>query len=181
MTGIAVPPPPRADRSPPTVRLFIALWPPPRVRQALAACRDATAWPAGAVPTASDKLHLTLHFIGSVPASQVDGIAAALQVPVQGIDLQLDTVERWRGGLAVLRPRQPPPRLLQLHAGLAQVLQQLRLPVEPRDFRPHVTLARRAATAAPAAPAAPLHWRASGYALVQSRPDGRYRVLRRYR
>ncbi|MBL8351657.1 MAG: RNA 2',3'-cyclic phosphodiesterase [Burkholderiaceae bacterium] len=180
MTGIAVPPP-CADRAAPTARLFIALWPPPRVRQALAACRDATAWPAGAAPTASDKLHLTLHFIGSVAAGRVDAIAAALQVPVQGFDLQLDLVERWRGGLAVLRPRQPPPRLLQLHAELAGVLQRLGLPVEPRGFRPHVTLARRAAAAAPVAPAAPLHWRASGYALVQSGPDGRYRVLQRYR
>jgi 2'-5' RNA ligase len=163
------------------VRLFLALWPGPRVRQALVAHRDGLAWPAGAAPTATDKLHLTLHFIGSVPVECVAAIAAALQVPVQGFELRLDLTECWRGGLAVLRPNVPPPRLLRLHADLAAALRRLSLPVETRPFRPHVTLARRAGAAAAAAPLEPLRWRVAGYVLVQSRADGRYELLRRYR
>ena len=167
-----------------SARLFLALWPAPQVRQALAACRDAIAWPAGASPTADAKLHLTLHFIGSVPAAQVDAIAAALQVPVQGFELRLDRVERWPGGTMVLRPAAVPQPLLQCHADLAEALWRVDLPVESRAYRPHVTLARRVAAAmplAPTAPATPIHWPVAGYALLRSQPDGRYSVLARYR
>lgn len=164
-----------------SARLFVALWPDARVRQALVARRDAMSLPPGAAPTATDKLHLTLHFIGSVPAARVAEITAALQVPVQPFELRLELTEGWRGGLAVLRPIVLPPHLLQLHADLATALRQLSLPVETRAFRPHVTLARRAGPARPAAPAEPLRWRVAAYALVQSRADGRYELLRRYR
>ena len=172
---------PSGPRPARAVRLFTALWPAPQVRQALAACRDATRWPAGAAQVANEKLHVTLHFIGSVPANRVAEVAAALQVPLKAFDLQLDVVGCWHGGLAVLCPRQVPPRLQQLHADLAVVLRQLGLPVEARAMRPHVTLARRATACQAVAPAEPVHWRVSGYALVQSLPDGRYQVLRRYR
>jgi RNA 2',3'-cyclic 3'-phosphodiesterase len=163
----------------PTARLFLALWPGPRVRRALAACRDRVVWPPGAAPTATDKLHVTLHFIGIVPAARVAEVAVALQVPAPTFELRLDTAECWHGGLAVLRPRLVPARLQQLHAELAAALRRLELPVEARAFRPHVTLARRAVQ--PLVPAEPLRWRVGGYVLVQSMPDGRYRLLQRYR
>lgn len=180
----AVPAPRRPAAAPdagaaPTARLFVALWPGTRVRQALAACRDRTPWPPGSAPTATDKLHVTLHFIGSVPAARLAEVAAALQVPVPAFELRLDVAECWHGGLAVLRPRIVPARLQQLHAELAAALRRLDLPVEERPFRPHVTLARRAAP--PLAPAEPLCWRVGSYALVQSTRDGRYRLLERYR
>jgi 2'-5' RNA ligase len=165
----------------PLSRLFIALWPGPRLRQALAACRDASPWPAGAAPTATEALHLTLHFIGPVPTERIDAVAAALQVPMQAFELRLQTTEVWHGGIAVLLPSAVPDRLRQLHADLAEALRRLAWPVEARAFHPHVTLARRAGTQPPAAPAAPLCWRVAGYALVQSLGAGRYRVLRRYR
>ncbi len=163
------------------MRLFIALWPGPRVRQALAACRDRTPWPAGASPTATDKLHLTLHFIGSVPLARLAEIVTALQVPVRAFELHLDVAEHWRGGLAVLRPRTVPRPLHQLHADLAAALLRQAMPVERRAFRPHVTLARRSAASQPLASAEPVRWRVTGYALVQSMVDGSYTLLRRYR
>jgi 2'-5' RNA ligase len=175
-----LPSPPRAACAPGTARLFIALWPGAQARRALAAARDATGWAVGAAPTATDKLHLTLHFIGSVPAFRVPQIAAALQVPMRGFDLHLDEAECWRGGLAVLPAGHVPRGLLQLHADLAVVLQQLALPVERRAFRPHVTLARRTAPSQALAAIEPVRWRVTGYALVQSTADGRYVLLRRY-
>lgn len=165
----------------PSQRLFIALWPGPRVRQALAACRDLGPWPAGATPTATENLHLTLHFIGPVPAGRIDEVAAGLQVPMLAFDLRLQTTEVWHGGIAVLRPRTVPARLQQLHADLAEALRRLGLPVEARAFHPHVTLARRAGPQPPMAPSAPARWQVAGYALVQSLGGGRYSVLQRYR
>lgn len=176
----ASPRPSTAARLQTSARLFIALWPGPRVRQALAACRD-LALPAGSSPVATEKLHLTLHFIGNVPAARVAEVAAALAVPVQTFTLSLGVAEQWRGGLVVLRPAAVPPRLQALHANLAAALRDLALPVEARDFRPHVTLARRTAPQRSAAPAGPVRWRVTGHALVCSQPDGHYWVLQRYR
>lgn len=167
--------------SEPAARLFIALWPSPRVRAGLASRRDALAWPPGAAPVPDAKLHLTLHFLGSVPLGRVPAIAAALPAPGAAFELRLDALEAWHGGLVVLRPRVVPPALAALHATLGVALRGLGLPVEARAFRPHVTLARRAAGTLlrPAASEPPLRWRATRAVLAQSMPDGRYRVLAR--
>ena len=93
----------------------------------------------------------------------------------------LTRAEMWPRGLAVLRPGEPPAALTRLHERLAQALRALDLPVEARDFRPHVTLARRAA--ASTAPATPPHiWRVSSYLLVDSAlsAGGAYQIVRRY-
>lgn len=165
-----------------TLRLFTALWPDRATRQALAACRDTVPWPPGARPTPTGKLHMTLHFLGAVPASQVPALQAALAVPVPAFDLRLDVVKAWPGGLVVLQPADVPAALAGLHAALGTALRSVGLPVEQRAFRPHVTLARHAlaSTTLPAV-AAPLPWRVDGHALVHSTPQGRYRVLRHYR
>jgi 2'-5' RNA ligase len=55
-----------ADGRARTLRLFIALWPTPAVRAAVAARRDAVGWPAGAAPVRNERLHMTLHFLGAV-------------------------------------------------------------------------------------------------------------------
>ncbi len=176
----APPQPPRGARGQASLRLFVALWPGPRVRQALAACRDLL-MPAGSSPVATEKLHLTLHFIGKVPATRLDEVEAGLAVPVQAFTLCLDAAEHWRGGLTVLRAGIVPPRLQELHVDLAAALRRLALPVETRTFRPHVTLVRHGAPQQPTTPVAPVRWRVTGHALVHSQPDGRYLVLRQYR
>ncbi|HVQ03311.1 MAG TPA: 2'-5' RNA ligase family protein [Burkholderiaceae bacterium] len=75
---------------------------------------------------------------------------------------------------------QAAPALLDLQAALGQALQRCGLRVESRAFKPHVTLARRAARATLAAPSAPQRWPVSAYALVAS-AGGRYRNLALYR
>lgn len=175
-----------AERKPATARLFIALWPGPAVREALRAARDAWHWPPRAVPVAADQLHLTLHFIGSVPAARVIDIAAALRgVPVPPFELQLSRPALWPHGIAVLERADGasvPARLAALHAALGDTLRTLALPAEARRLRPHVTLARHAQGAAPPAaePAQPLRWPVRDCALVESRA-GAYRVLERWR
>lgn len=165
-----------------TLRLFTALWPDRATRRALAACRDAVPWPPGTRPTPTDKLHLTLHFLGAVPASRLAALQGALDLPAKAFELRLDVVNAWPGGLVVLQSAHPPAALAGLHAALGTALRGLGLPVEQRAFRPHVTLARHAlASATLPAMAAPLPWRVEGHALVHSTPQGRYRVLRHYR
>jgi 2'-5' RNA ligase len=126
----------------------------------------------------AERLHLTLHFIGAVPVARLAEVGDGLAVPCAPFDLQFDEAAAWPRGLAVLSPREVPAALVELHQRLAGALQRLALPVESRPWRPHVTLARRAAGAVPPAAAPAGRWAVRGYALVQS--QGGYRTLRHY-
>lgn len=160
-------------------RLFLALWPSLAVRRTLALQQSQWTWPAGAALVAPPMLHLTLHFIGAVPAARVPELAAGLHVKGPRFTLALDTPEVWPNRCAVLCAGRTPAALLRLHAALAQALRALQLPVESRPLRAHVTLARRAAGAVPPEAAHPLHWPLRGYALVRS-AGGRYTPIARY-
>lgn len=162
-----------------TSRLFLALWPDPAVRHALREARDTWAWPRGATPVHTDKLHLTLHFLGSVPSERLPALLDGFDVPFAPFRLDLGTPVLWPHGIAVLEPLAEPPALLALHARLAQALVDLGLQPEARAYRPHVTMARRAGGVAVPDTNPSITWDITSYALVESR-DGVYAVLREY-
>lgn len=164
-------------------RLFLALWPSPRVRAALLAYRDAWHWSRQASLVRPEQLHLTLHFIGNVPRHRLPQLGKTLAVPFEPFALNLGQPGLWRHGLAVLQPHEIPTGLRQLHEALRQALQRLTLAGESTaEFRPHITLARRAVGAAPPEQPPGLRWRVRGYALVESmhEPPGQYRLVQRY-
>lgn len=165
-----------------STRLFVALWPDPAIRHALRERRDAWDWPRGASPVHPDKLHVTLHFLGSVPTERLPELRRGLAVPFSPFELSLGIPKLWPHGIAVLEPHTEPPELLELHANLSAALVALGLRPEARTYRPHVTLARRANGAEAPPEAAPLVWKIDGYALVESRPGngGGYTVLESY-
>jgi 2'-5' RNA ligase len=161
-----------------TLRLFIALWPDAGARDWLHACDAAIHWPAGAAREDAARRHITLHFLGAVPRAQVHDLMPALQQPFAPFDLELGPVALWPRGLVVVEPTCAEPALLELHAALGGALQRAGRSIETRPFRPHVTLARRAAGARwPALP--PQRWPVSAYALVAS-AGGHYRNLALY-
>lgn len=173
----AVPEPPAA-----TARLFLALCPPPAAREALAAHAAAWRWHAGARRYAPADWHLTLHFLGAVPAGRLDELRAGLVVPVAPFMLRFGEPALWPHGLAVLLPSATPSELSRLHERLGQAVRALGLATDARPYRPHLTLARRAATAEPPAQGAAFDWPVRGYALMESTGDAarRYRVLQAY-
>ena len=153
---------------PTSVRLFLALWPAPALLDELLAHAAAWTWPARARRTRPERLHLTLHFLGNVPAERVPELRSALAMKWTGCELALDCACVWAGGIAVLEATQLPAELAQLHAALAERLRAMEIPVEERPYRPHVTLARKAQGAVPPA-FTPLRWTAGPrYALVRS-------------
>ncbi|MFC5497564.1 RNA 2',3'-cyclic phosphodiesterase [Caenimonas terrae] len=167
----------------PAPRLFLALWPDDASRQALAQWRDHWTLPAGAAPTRTENLHLTLHFLGPVAADRRDALIAALaeRPATEPFTLTFGIAQLWPGGIAVVCPLAAPAPLERLHARLADVLRRLGLPVEERPFRPHVTLARKAARAEVPAQGPAMEWKVDGgFALVESAAGQGYRALRRF-
>jgi len=169
-------------RRPPSLRLFLALWPDAALRAAMAQWQQAWTWPGGARVVAAAQLHLTLHFLGNADAARLPALRAGLRVHGEPFELELCQTKVWPGGVAVLQPQRTPPALLGLHARLADALAALDFAPERRRYRPHITLARRADGATPPAAAAAFSWRADGdYVLVRSRSDGAgYEVLERF-
>ncbi len=164
---------------PETTRLFLALWPDPDVRHQLRMWRDAWTWPRGAAPVHGDKLHVTLHFLGAQPSQRLPELLDGFQVPFTPFSLQFGRAAVWHNGVAVLEPSAQPPALLDLHAQLSQALIKLGLQPEARQYRPHVTMARRAAGAGLPQDGPPIDWHIDRYVLVES-AGGSYTVLREY-
>lgn len=160
--------------SPGSLRLFLALWPPEGMVPALQAHAAAWSWPVQARATRPERLHVTLHFLGSVADAHLPALRASLAVPWPACELVLDAARVWAGGMAVVEARTIAPELAALHAELGVRLAALGLPPEARRWRPHVTLARKAFGARPPSAFAPLRWRATGsHALVRTLPGGR--------
>ena len=93
----------------------------------------------------ADSLHLTLCFLGSRPADEIDGLLEALAGACQGaVELELSL-----GAPAWLPPRRPRALAVEIHGregalGELQGAVERALSEEPagRRYRPHVTVAR---------------------------------------
>ncbi|MBW7931553.1 MAG: RNA 2',3'-cyclic phosphodiesterase [Gammaproteobacteria bacterium] len=168
-------------------RRFFALWPGQETRHQLArAARGCLVAGAGR-PVAPADFHLTLLFLGTPDARQQAGlVAAARELAVPAFDLVLDRCGCFEAaGVLWLGCSVVPVALAELAAALAAQARALGLQIDPRPFRPHVSIARR-----PAMPprqvvvAPPVRWQVGGFALLASR-DGvqggaRYLVEHRF-
>lgn len=163
-------------------RVFIALWPDDRVRRNLSIWRDAWHFPRTATPVKSERLHVTLHFIGDLERIRLPALAGALDLPVPPFRLSFGHAALWPHGIAVLEPDAVSPELASLHHALAERLAALSLPLDARPYKPHVTMARRAANATLPLPGPPITWDVAGFRLMESTtgPDGGYTTLASY-
>jgi RNA 2',3'-cyclic 3'-phosphodiesterase len=131
-------------------RCFIALTPDAATRDALAAM------PVGAVArrVPADQLHLTVAFLGTIPARKGVVLGDALPSIVGPLPpLRVERIEHWPSAVhprLVVAAFAVPDELLALEARVRALLQALGLPMDDhRPFRPHVTLARLSRDAAP--------------------------------
>jgi 2'-5' RNA ligase len=133
------------------LRLFVACELPPEMRAALAALQDMLRH-RGAPPVRwvrPEGIHLTLKFLGSVPAERVADICAALAPTVEGIHpfaLSLGDLGTFGGrrGARVLwvAVEGDVTRVAELQRRVEAALAPLGFATEDRAFSPHLTLAR---------------------------------------
>jgi 2'-5' RNA ligase len=124
--------------------------PPPSALEDLAGALEPLRADAGAPRwTAPERWHLTLLFLGTVPADRVpplvDGLAAAM-AGAPSMTLRLAGGGRFgsrrRPSVAWTGVEGDVVPLTELAARLARTARTLRLPVEDRPFRAHLTLGR---------------------------------------
>jgi 2'-5' RNA ligase len=164
----------------PLKRLFFALDCAPPLRKAIAQWRSALQLRSGR-PVPVENFHLTLKFLGAVGIAQIADIcsaAASVRTSGERLTVELDRLDVWRrAGVLVLAPEQASPALLRLVYDLEQALLPFGLEDAPREFRPHLTLARDYRAPVPESATPPEFFlRAERFTLFESH-KGRYRAL----
>lgn len=116
------------------------------------------------------QLHLTLVFLGSVDASQLDCLrAAAAGIESPPFDLRLDYFGHWRRPQVVwLGCREVPLALQHLVAQLRMRVAECGLQTDTRPYVPHLSLARKVRRLPPIADPRPISWSVDRFTLVES-------------
>ena len=162
-------------------RLFFALWPNEAVRARLAA--EVQTYAALGRAIAARNLHVTVVFLGSVPADRIDDVRVAAKLTLSGkFIVHLERMEFWRRShLLALIAEHTPPQLQALVDGLRSRLRERGFELRDQEtFRPHVTLVRDVEREPVAPGVAPVEWLVESFALVESQVGQRgseYAVL----
>ena len=152
------------------MRLFFAVLPPPEVRNGIAAAAIHLSMDAKSALVRPDNYHMTLAFVGEVPAAQlatVREIGASQRTC--SFTVRFDAYEYWpEAAILVAAAREIPSTLTRLweriHAGLASH----QLARKPELLRPHVTIARKVLQAPVLQAMSAFGWKAQTFNLMQS-------------
>jgi len=169
---------------PDTLRLFFALWPDDATRDALNRTGKWLHQHWGGRRMRADTLHITLAFLGSTPAEQLNILAACADtVRTDAFELLLDQAGYWRHNrIGWFGASETPPQHVELVGALNAALQAAGFPVDARPHVPHVTLLRKSA-GGEIPECTPVHWPIRDFVLVKSstESDGaHYAVIRRW-
>jgi 2'-5' RNA ligase len=164
-------------------RLFFALWPDEALRQELGHRLPPLTAQVEGRPQRPDQWHVTLEFLGAVASDRQPAVwAAADAVALEPLELTFDTIDLWRKPqVYCLVSTRPPPAVTRFVSSLRAALAREGFIPEARDYRPHVTLARKVRAAPRGALTPPLAWPADRFALVRSvtsAAGSRYEPLR---
>ena len=154
-------------------RWFFAALPDPAVRLRIGAAAAVLPLPARGAAVPADNHHMTLAFVGAVPAdgvAKLQGIGGAQRSP--GFTLRFDAYEYWpKPEVVVAAARMVPPALEQLWLRLHAELATQGWASAPKRLRPHITLARNIAQAPVLPPMPAFEWSVRALALMRSEPS----------
>ncbi len=167
------------------LRLFFALYPGPQVRQHLTQLSGLISSGSGEVCDPVN-LHLTLAFIGSADREYQGCLeAAAAKVCASRFELTLSVFGYFQKPRIVwVGPGESSPALLFLAEQLNNSLRYCGYTPERRDFKPHVTLKRKASKLLKEPGFVPIKWQVDDFCLMASFiQNGKtcYRVVRQYK
>lgn len=130
------------------LRLFVAAYPPEALARELVERVATMTLPPGSRIVAADHVHMTLQFIGDMPAAKMESVRESIERSASGLARFTLALKR----LIVLPQRGPgrliaaetgaPPALLELHDRLAKRLARNAREKASDRFLPHVTLCR---------------------------------------
>ena len=163
-------------------RVFFALWPDDATRAAISRATREAVRLSGGRPIAKERLHITVAFLGELTAAGLDVARAVPPISVGAFELELDAVGVWpESKILWLAATALPDALVELEKRLWDSLLERGFRGEDREYRPHMTLARRARAVEASVEA--VRFPVRDLALVESFPDGRnvhYEVLERW-
>ena len=156
-----------------TRRLFFALWPDPDLARLLERRLPAQLPPVDGRKLGPGQWHVTLEFLGSVRESRLGELFdLASGVAGSAFAIEFDRLEYWRRPQVLcLGSSQIPKALLDLVNALRAALTGRDFRTDRRDFRPHVTVARKVRHPPAAGPFEVLRWPARAFSLVESVTD----------
>ena len=114
--------------------------------------------------------HLTLAFIGATPPEQLAAVCAlGAKQRAHAASLRFDALDYWpKPEVLVARARAGDDEFERLSSNLYQGLAALGFSLQPKSWRPHVTLLRKLVVAPPPFEFAPIDWLASEFVLAES-------------
>lgn len=155
-----------------TTRLFVALWPDKRTRDAIAQVQKQVMTATGMLnnAVAYENLHMTLQFLGNTPGNHIDKIILSLQnIRSQPFSVCLD---RWgqfpKPGILWIGPTQVSSQLTQLHNEVVSRLHQYGSNGAEKTWQPHVSLFRKVNYLPVVDTFEPVAWAIDRLVLVQS-------------
>jgi 2'-5' RNA ligase len=152
--------------------LFFALWPDNTVRLKLARYRLDLARACEGRAVRPDTLHLTLVFIGEVPETRVAELAACGdRVTARLFDLVMDTAGCFdMARVGWLGCSQPAAALFDLQFALRSEAAQAGFGLDPRPFKPHVTVVRNVGFPFEPQQLPGINWQVRSFSLIESIP-----------
>lgn len=155
-------------------RLFFALWPDEGIRSQLRERALPSLLPLRGKPQRPEQWHVTLLFLGDVPVARRAELLSAAQRCGQtpAFTVTFDAIEHWRRARVVcLTASVLPLPLRDLVQSLGDRLREAAFALDPRPYRPHVTLARKVSMARDSRLTEPVVWHADRFTLVRSVTD----------
>jgi 2'-5' RNA ligase len=150
-------------------RIFFALWPDDATRGAVERAARRPMRLCGGRPTAKRNLHITVAFLGGLDEAELERAASVPPIRTGTFEVVLDNLGHFAESRVLwLAPSTVPPELAALERELWDGLEAQGFEREPRIYRPHVTLARRAR--AVEEPIDAVHWPVAALTLVESVP-----------
>jgi 2'-5' RNA ligase len=125
------------------MRLFTAIEIPPGIRTRLSALVEQLRPLAKLQWSPPEKLHITITFIGEWPEARLDELHVALaQVRSGPIPISICGIS-WMSRHVLSAGVEATPALVALASSTGNALGAIGVPLEKRDYHPHITLARR--------------------------------------